>query len=111
MFALRLLGPPQITQDQQPIVDLPAAKSQALLFYLACRGRIQSRLALSGLLWPDKSDSEARMNLRQALYQLRQMWPSLLDTSRDMIALNHEDRLEVDALVFQQEITRGLAGH
>lgn len=86
MLSLRLLGSPQITLNNQTIRQLPAAKSQALLFYLACRGRVQSRLALGRLLWPDKTDAEARMNLRQALYQLRQTLPNVLETSRESIA-------------------------
>lgn len=110
MLTLRLLGHPQISQNGQPIPDYPAAKSQALLFYLACRGRIQSRLALSGLLWPGRNDQEARMNLRQALYQLRQTFPQLLETSRENIALHPQAILEVDALLFGQDSHIGLGG-
>lgn len=109
MLTLRLLGAPQILHDNQPISDLPAAKSQALLFYLACRGRAQSRLALAGLFWPDKSDSEARMNLRQALYQLRQIVPHLLETNRDTIGLVANAPLFVDAVAFEAEARAGLS--
>ncbi len=108
MYILRLLGTPQITQDDQPIWDLPAAKSQALLFYLACRGRVQSRLALSGLLWPDKMDTEARMNLRQALYQLRQTLPNIIEASRETIVLRTDAPLAVDVWRFEAEVQAGL---
>lgn len=110
MFNLRLLGTPQINLPDQPGAALPAAKSQAILFYLACRGRVQSRLFLAGLLWPDKPDNEARMNLRQALYQLRQMAPQLIDAQRDQIALNPNVALQVDSVLFEQEVKAGLNG-
>ena len=108
MLSLRLLGSPQITLNNQTIRQLPAAKSQALLFYLACRGRVQSRLALGGLLWPDKTDAEARMNLRQALYQLRQTLPNVLETSRESIAFGANVLLAVDVLAFETEVRVGL---
>lgn len=108
MLNFYLLGTPRIVQDQLRLSELPAAKSQALLFYLACRGRIQSRLALSGLLWPNKTDQEARMNLRQAVYQVRQSFPTLLETTRESVSLQAD--IEVDTVLFEQEVKAGLAG-
>lgn len=79
-----------------------------MLFYLACRGRTQSRLALSGLLWPNKSDQEARMNLRQAVYQVRQTFPELLETTRESVSIQAD--LMVDTVLFEQEVKAGLTG-
>jgi DNA-binding SARP family transcriptional activator len=75
MLGLKLLGTPQILLNGRPVSGLAAVKSQALLFYLAVNSRPQSRLALAGLLWPDKREVDALANLRQALYHLRNTLP------------------------------------
>lgn len=107
-MSLYLFGVPRIIQNDREVANLPAVKSQALLFYLACRGRTQSRLTLSGLLWPNKSDQEARMNLRQAIYQIRQTLPELLETTRESVSIQAD--LTVDTALFEQEVKAGLKG-
>lgn len=110
MLHLHLLGSPQIILDGQTVSDLSSAKSQALLFYLAMHDRAQSRLALGGLLWPDKSDKEARMNLRQALYQLRLVLPDYIQATRQDVILNRTTDLVVDVALFERELKPGLVG-
>ncbi|MCB8946286.1 MAG: tetratricopeptide repeat protein [Ardenticatenaceae bacterium] len=110
MLQLQLLGSPQITLHGKAETDLSSAKSLALLYYLALHGRPQSRLALGGLLWPDKSDSEARMNLRQALYQLRQVLPDYVQASRQDVQLVRTKGLMVDVQLFEAALKPGLAG-
>lgn len=103
MLELKLLGSPQILLHGQPVIGLSAAKSQALLFYLALSGRPQSRLALAGLLWPDKSDSEALANLRQALYHLRNALPAYLESTRLTLAFKADLPCQMDVLLFEEE--------
>lgn len=110
MLSLRLLGSTQIEWKQQPIGDLTSAKSQALLFYLALHSRPQSRLHLAGLLWPEKSDQEALVNLRQTLYLLRRSLPGILQATRAMIGLDRQIPLAVDSLDFESMMNAGLAG-
>lgn len=115
MLQITLLGPPQIILGGEPIRSLSSAKSQALLYYLAVRGRPESRLTLAGLLWPDKNDTEARTNLRQAVRQLRQLLGDAseggyLVTLRDSIALNETLSISVDAPLFEWTANAGLAG-
>ncbi len=102
MLELRLLGSPQILLNGQTIAGLPA-KSQALLFYQALSGRPQTRLALAGLLWPDKREADALANLRQALHHLRNALPDYLEISRSTIALNQALPCQIDVLRFEQE--------
>jgi predicted ATPase/DNA-binding SARP family transcriptional activator len=72
-LSLSFLGPLQMTLDGQPVSDLKYDKVRALLVYLAVEAdRPHRRDALLGLLWPDLSESAARVNLRQALATLRQ---------------------------------------
>jgi DNA-binding SARP family transcriptional activator len=110
MLQLRLLGSPEITSNGQIIHDLSSAKSQALLYYLAMTGRPQSRLALAGLLWPEKSDAQARMNLRQAIHQLHVALPGHIVTTRSTVGLDPSAPLEVDVLLFEALAESGLTG-
>ncbi len=102
MLELKLLGSPQILLEGRTLPKLSAAKSQALLFYLALSTRPHSRLALAGLLWPEKSDSEALANLRQAVYHLRNALPNYLDITRLTIALNPDWPCQVDVVLFEK---------
>lgn len=104
MLELKLLGSPQILLNGQPITGISAAKSQALLFYLAITGRPQTRLALAGLLWPDKREVDALANLRQALYHLRNALPDYLAINRLTAAFHTTLPCQIDAVLFEQEI-------
>ena len=92
------------------INGLTSTKSQALLFYLALTGRPQSRLYLAGMLWPEKGDQEARLNLRQTLFLLRQSLPGVIEATRDTIAFKETLSLETDVHEFEMEVQAGLAG-
>lgn len=84
---LTVLGPFAITRDQQPI-PLNIAKLQALLAYLAVTRTPQSREHLLSLLWSESHPEAARKNLRNRLWQLRQMvGEEVITTKGDWIAL------------------------
>ncbi|WP_441234913.1 BTAD domain-containing putative transcriptional regulator [Bradyrhizobium sp. 930_D9_N1_4] len=72
-FALSLLGRFALT-GPDGAVDLPNKKLSALLAYLACSAPApQSREKLATLLWGSHFDAQAKQNLRQALFKLRQL--------------------------------------
>lgn len=51
-------------------------RQQSLLAYLLLnRDQPQSRQQIAFLFWPDSADKQAKTNLRQLLYHLRQNWP------------------------------------
>ena len=110
MLQIQLLGSPQLILHGKIVTALSSAKSLALFYYLALHDRPQSRLALGGLLWPDKSDSEARVNLRQALYQLRQVLPEYVKATRQDVQLVRSVEVMVDVQLFESELKSGLAG-
>jgi DNA-binding SARP family transcriptional activator len=69
---LSLLGGFELRAGARPRA-IPAAKTRALLAYLALHaGRPQSRDALAALLWGARGDQRAGQSLRQALFRLRQ---------------------------------------
>jgi len=104
MLELKLLGSPHILLDGRPVSGLSAAKSQALLFYLAVNGWPQTRLTLAGLLWPAKREADALANLRQALYHLRNALPDYMEINRLTVALNAALPCQVDALLFENQL-------
>lgn len=72
MLELRLLGQFDVRRDGAPI-DIPSRPAQSLLAYLALStGTAHRREKLSGLLWPEASESNARSNLRHSLWRIRQ---------------------------------------
>jgi len=105
MLELKLLGSSQILLHGRTVSALSAAKSQALLFYLAVSGRPQSRLALAGLLWPEKQESDALANLRQAVYHLRKTLPQYLVITRLTLAINPDLPCIIDAICLEKEST------
>jgi TolB-like protein len=70
-LGIRLLGPVAIATVGKP-VTVTSKKARALLGYLALReGIAVSRSVLTGLLWGERSEGQARASLRQALSELR----------------------------------------
>src|SRR3972149_1592590 len=72
MLQIRLLGRFDVQLDGDP-VDIPSRPAQSLLGFLALSpGVAHRRERLSGLLWPDADEANARSNLRHALWRIRQ---------------------------------------
>jgi TolB-like protein/DNA-binding SARP family transcriptional activator/Flp pilus assembly protein TadD len=68
---IRLLGPVTIAIDGRPVA-VTSKKARALVGYLALReGTAVARSVLTGLLWGERSEGQARASLRQTLSELR----------------------------------------
>jgi len=81
---IQLLGDFHITYHGQPLDSFSTARLQSILAFLLIHHDIpQPRRRLAYLLWPDSSESGARNNLRQLIYQLRQALP---DADRFLIS-------------------------
>jgi len=90
---------------------VPTRKAQGLLAYLALpRGRAHPRDQLAALLWGDMRDEQARTNLRQTLFTLRQALPV---TDPDSLRLDGSHltldpaAVDVDVAVFEQLVKHG----
>jgi predicted ATPase/DNA-binding SARP family transcriptional activator len=106
-LSIRLLGPPQVTLDGEPITGFESDKVRALLAYLATEtGSPHRRERLAGLLWPERPESAARANLRVALSDLRQAIgdrhanPPFLSITRGMLQFNLESEAWIDVSAF-----------
>jgi DNA-binding SARP family transcriptional activator len=88
-------------------------KVEALFAYLALNiGRPQMRDKLATLLWGETGNVQARNNLRQAFFVLRQKFgstgltPPILLTAGETVTLNPV-AVDVDAVEFQRLIAEG----
>lgn len=88
-FTLSLLGRFVLTGPHGAL-SLPNKKLAGLLAFLACTAPDpQPREKLSNLLWGSHFDAQAKQNLRQALFKLRQiLGPDALKSEGEFISLN-----------------------
>ncbi len=71
MLVVRLLGQFNVLLNDQTI-EISSRPAQTLLAYLTLHpGTAFRREMLSGLIWPDANESNARSNLRHALWRIR----------------------------------------
>ncbi len=108
-LGLRLLGGFLLHVDGRPR-PLPARKAQALLAYLAVRaGRAHARDALTGLLWADVGERQARQSLRQTMVRLRRALAAharALLVQGDTVTLAPA-ALDLDVSEFERQVRRG----
>src|SRR5262249_59910407 len=72
--------------------DVPGRKERGLLAFLAMpAGVLRSRDKVTGLLWSDRGDSQARDSLKQAVFKLRKsldgLQPPPLLADRELLSL------------------------
>jgi predicted ATPase/DNA-binding SARP family transcriptional activator len=99
-LCLKLLGGIQITNGQLPVTGFVSRKAQVLLCYLAVTGRPHTREALAGLLWGEMPETDAKMNLRQALANLRKLADPHLVITRQTVAFNQQNPYWLDVETF-----------
>lgn len=107
VLKLALLGPLQLTIDDEPLIGLDSGKARALLCYLAVNGRIHSRHALANLLWGELPESDARRNLRGVILKLRQLLEPYLQISHQTVALNPDAPIWLDVTAFREGLQAG----
>jgi len=109
-LVVRLLGDFQVSRGSSgAAVAIRARKVRALLAYLAIHpGRAHARDRLTGLLWPDVGDLQARQSLRQALAGLRRSISNTgaLVVDADTVAVD-PSRIDVDAPRFERLVAEG----
>ena len=118
---LSLLGPFAAWHGERQLTSFRNRKTQALLIYLTVgaaldgRRREHQREQLTTLLWPGLPQQSAQVNLRQTLYQLRQMVPQvdasnssepvpLVVSDRQRVWLHPEAIIDLDVATFLKEV-------
>jgi DNA-binding SARP family transcriptional activator/pimeloyl-ACP methyl ester carboxylesterase len=101
--SLKLFGGFQARLEPGLPLTLPTRKAQALLAYLALRPDPAShRDSLAALLWPDRTDDQARASVRHALHELRRALangPDVLKTEGDTVTVD-TDLIDLDVAAF-----------
>ncbi|MCU0484811.1 MAG: AAA family ATPase [Anaerolineales bacterium] len=98
---LALLGPPIIEIDGKA-VKTDRRKAIALLAYLACAARPQTREHLATLLWPEYDRDSAYAYLRRTLWEINQMLgKGWLSQEREYVTLEATARLWLDTAQFE----------
>ena len=114
-LALSFLGTFAVQLDGQKLSRFRSSNVQGLLVYLALQANHAfARDSLATLFWPEQSDSTARKNLRQALYQLRKVLDdsdkneqSFLLVSRRSIQFNPQSNFVLDVAQFLTALDEG----
>lgn len=102
MLNLTLFGTPQVFLDQRNLTATLAGRPLALLAYLAVTNQPHDRNLLADLLWAEIGEAEARRNLRNILYLLRQAVGDYLRAGRQTVALETAWPIWVDVTSFTE---------
>lgn len=107
-YSLKLLGPFQLERQTTQIDHFESDKVRALLAFLATEPGLHRRETLAALLWPEKPEREARHNLSQALYNLRQvispLSKTILETTIRTVRFALDEHFQVDVLHFERSL-------
>ncbi|MGD8475493.1 MAG: BTAD domain-containing putative transcriptional regulator, partial [Anaerolineae bacterium] len=89
-LSVRLLGTLQITLEGTPATGFQSNKERALLAYLSEESQQpHTREKLAGLLWPERTESAARNNLRRALSNLRRTIGDRVQGGEPLLLVTH----------------------
>ncbi|MBK8900145.1 MAG: protein kinase [Anaerolineaceae bacterium] len=109
------LGTFQVKLGDVPIANFRSVNTQGLFAYLILQAeRPFPRDLLATLFWPDVPDSSAKKNLRQTLYQLRQLLNDSDDLARPFLLVdraniqwNSASDYQLDVEAFLADLARG----
>lgn len=105
---VQLLGGFNLVYDAVPLTGVNSARLQSLLAYLILHADSpQLRHHVAFLLWPDTTESQARNNLRQFLYQLRHALPNsdrFLIADTNTVYWRTDDRQIIDVQRFERTL-------
>jgi DNA-binding SARP family transcriptional activator len=107
---IRLLGELDLRHDGTPLPPLESARAASLLAYLLLHAEApQPRQRLAFLLWPDSTESQARMNLRHVLHNLRRALPDpnrFLEVTPRTLRWRADAPFWLDVAAFEESLSR-----
>lgn len=106
MLTIRTLDHMNIELDGHPL-HFETRTVAALLIYLAGQRKAVSRETLAELFWPERTQKQARSNLRVALHRLRQQLAAYLLTTQQSVALDPAATITLDATDFESQLAGG----
>jgi predicted ATPase/DNA-binding SARP family transcriptional activator len=104
MLEVRMLGQFEVRVDGKPVVISSRAAQSVLTFLLLHREIEHRRGKLAGLIWPEMEESNARSNLRHALWRLRKvLGKTYFLADKKTIAFNNEASFQLDVAILERE--------
>lgn len=105
---IQLFGIPQIYVNDEKVF-FPYSKINALIYYLIIN-KSASRDEVSGLLWPDDNEKNAKKNLRNALYQAKKCVGTdfIVSPKKSILEIDSSINIECDALEFDKHPEKNL---
>jgi DNA-binding SARP family transcriptional activator/Flp pilus assembly protein TadD len=107
---VQLLGNFHLVYDDQPVLGLDTPRKQSFFAYLLLnRDSPQSRQQLAFTFWPDSAESQARTNLRNLLYKVREDFPltdDFLDVKPKSLWWKGEAPVTIDLDQFNEAVQR-----
>ena len=94
----------KILHNDTPVTGLASRKAHALLVYLAVSGSPQTRDHLADLFWEERTQSQARANLRVLIWSLNKRLEPFFQIEQESVALINDGRIYLDVAAFQQFI-------
>lgn len=94
----------KILHNNSPVTGLASRKAHALLVYLAVAGLHRSRDHLADLFWEERSQSQARANLRVLLSSLNKQLGSFFQIEQESVALIDDGRIYLDTADYLRSI-------
>jgi adenylate cyclase len=107
LLEIKTLGGLRIQLGAQPVTGFTSRKVDALLVYLACTGRHQSRDLLADLLWEGVTQERAMGSLRVALHSLRKQLAPYLTVTRDTVRLRSDAPVWLDVAALEERMGAG----
>lgn len=109
-LTLHLLGDFRLACEGMTVMNIDLPRQQSLLAYLVLhRHAPQARSRLAYLFWPDSTDDQARTNLRNLLFKLREAIPGvdqLLHIDRYTLQWRSNAPWTLDVLEFERAVAR-----
>lgn len=101
---MTLLGGLAISLGDEPLTRFISSKAPALLSYLAYTGQPHTRAVLTGLLWGDSPEAQAKASLRQVLSDLRRTLADYLLIEGNTVAFNQAAPHWLDVAEFNRHL-------
>lgn len=101
---MTLFGGLSLTWGGEPVGHFISSKSPALVCYLAYTGQPHTRAALTGLLWGDSPEAQAKASLRQVLRDLRSRLAPYLLIEGNTVAFNAAAPYWLDVTEFNRHL-------
>jgi DNA-binding SARP family transcriptional activator len=104
----KLFGGFSLIYDDMPVTGVNSARLQSLFAFLILHSDSpQSRQQIAFLFWPDTSEAQARNNLRQFLFQLRQTLPDsdrFLHVDTNTVCWKTDEQQIIDVWLFKRAL-------